>query len=79
MATALFPLVTALFPLVTALFPGVTDLSHERCHLQRQLLADGEESPVHLLVHLVGQEEALPLRLPLGLASETQPGRKRSA
>ena len=53
-------------------------LCHESSHLQSQLLVDREVSLVDLVIHLVGQQEALTLCLSFSLGPETQPTQQTS-
>lgn len=50
------------------------DLRHEGSHLQSQLLVHREVALLDLVIHLVGQQEALPLRFSFHLSPETQSG-----
>lgn len=51
-------------------------LSQEGSHLQSQLFVHGEEALLDLVVHLVGQQEALSLRFSFHLSPEAQPAQK---
>lgn len=55
-----------------------TDLCHEGSHLQSQLFVHGEVTLMDFIIHLVRQEEALSLRLSLGLSPEAQPACKNT-